>query len=66
MNPNPTPSSQGSEGHSAIGCGGPQDSVVGVTHGGGDPAPEPDSTAGATAVGGALTMTEPVLGASSA
>jgi hypothetical protein len=39
--------------------------AVGEPHGGGDPAPKPDSTAGAAVAGGALTMTEPTIEASS-
>jgi hypothetical protein len=39
--------------------------VIGTTHGSGDLAPKPDLAAGAVAIGGALTMTEPAVGASS-
>jgi hypothetical protein len=60
-----TPSSQGFIGHSAIGGNGPQDSATSVAHGCGDPASEPDSAAGATAVYGALTMIELAAAASS-
>jgi hypothetical protein len=58
-NPDVTLASQGSRG------GGPEDPVADVAHGGGDPAPEPNSIAGAVVVGAALTMTEPAMEASS-
>jgi hypothetical protein len=61
------PVSQGSGGGGggAIGGGGPQDTVADVAHGRGVSAPEPDSAAGATAVGTSPTMTEPAVEASS-
>jgi hypothetical protein len=56
-----TPASQGSGGRGTTRCGGPSDSAVGATHGGSDPAPEPDSATGAMIVG-APSMTEPTIG----
>jgi hypothetical protein len=59
---NTTPASQGSDGHGATGGGGPQDLAVGAAHCGGVLAPEPDSAAGVTAIGGATSMTGPAAG----
>jgi hypothetical protein len=65
MNPNVMPSSQGSGGHGATVGGGPQEPAADAAHGSGDPAPEPDSVAGVTAVGDAPSRAEPTTGASS-
>jgi hypothetical protein len=59
------PASQGSEGCGATGGGGPHDLTTSVAHDGGDSAPEPDSATGVAAVGGALTMIELAVEASS-
>jgi hypothetical protein len=70
-NPNVTPTSQGSGAHDTTGGSGPQDSAVGATHDGGVLPPksnlalQSNSTAVATAIGGAPTMTKSTIGASS-